>query len=34
MNNLAVAYLDAGEPDLAIPLLEKALKLMEAKFAR
>ena len=26
MNNLAVAYLDAGKLDLALPLLEETLK--------
>ena len=31
MNNLAVAYRDAGKLDLALPLFEETLKLRKAK---
>ena len=31
MNNLAVAYREAGKLDLALPLLEETLKLCRAK---
>src|SRR5204863_387047 len=31
MNNLALGYLSAGKPDLAVPLLEESLKLTKAK---
>ena len=33
MNNLAVAYQDAGKLDLALPLFEETLKLTKAKLA-
>jgi eukaryotic-like serine/threonine-protein kinase len=31
MNNLALAYHDAGKRDLALPLFEETLKLSKAK---